>query len=160
MNIRPLPYYGMFIQRLITNHWSVILLLALPPQRWNQFQYFIYLNLWEWKTQYHSDTMNKFYYDAKTETLYPKLNRRYKDINQIIKESTIDFSYRSRSSVSWGSFFMRLFMLMRYFSTSLTYRGDKERDHYIIQFLIQKDIKKFLRILQTPERFHNFYGQT
>ena len=44
--------------------------------------------------------MNKFYYDAKTETLYPKLNRRYKDINQIIKESTIDFSYRTRSSVS------------------------------------------------------------
>ena len=44
--------------------------------------------------------MNKFYYDVQTQTLYPKLNRKYKDINQIIKESTIDFSYNTRSSVS------------------------------------------------------------
>ena len=43
--------------------------------------------------------MKPFYYDQKTETLYPKLNRKYKDINQIIKESTIDFSYQKRPSL-------------------------------------------------------------
>ena len=99
----------MYIQRLITNHWSVILLLALPPQRWFQFQNSIYLNLWEWKTKYHSELMNKFYYDAQTQTLYPKLNKRYKDINQIIKDSTIKFELNSRSSVSsWRSFFYEI----------------------------------------------------
>ena len=44
--------------------------------------------------------MNKFYYDAKTETLYPKLNRRHKDIEKIIKKSNIDFFLRTRPSVT------------------------------------------------------------
>ena len=44
--------------------------------------------------------MNKFYYDPKTETLYPKLNRRHKDIEKIIKKSNIDFFLKTRPSVT------------------------------------------------------------
>ena len=107
MNLRPLPSYGMFIPSLITNPWFQIMWLELPPQRCNQFHNSIYLKLWEWKTNPFSDAMNKFYYDPKTETLYPKLNKRHKDIEQIIKKSNIDFFLRTRPQVTtWGSFFM------------------------------------------------------
>ena len=54
-------------------------------------------------------------------------------------------------------FFMSLFMLKRKCLTSRGYNAPKEGDHYIIHYWIPGDIKKFLRILQTPERFHNSY---
>ena len=109
MNIKLYTSNGIFLPSLIENQYSVILLLEHLPHRCHQFQNTIYLFLWEWKTKYHSEAMNKFYYDAKTETLYPKLNRKYKDINQIIKDSTIKFEINSRSSVSfWRSFFYEI----------------------------------------------------
>ena len=43
--------------------------------------------------------MNKFYYDAKTETFYPKLNRRYKEINNIVKYSKINFFLNTRPTI-------------------------------------------------------------
>ena len=107
MNIKLLLFFGMSIPSLMANHWSVILLLEHLPHRCHQFQNSIYLN--SWKTKYPSESMNKFYYDAQTQTLYPKLNKRYKDINQIIKDSTIKFELNSRSSVSsWRSFFYEI----------------------------------------------------
>ena len=51
-------------------------------------------------------------------------------------------------------------MMMRKCLTSRGYNAPKERDQYIIHYWIPGDIKKFLRILQTPGKFHNFYGQT
>ena len=144
----------MFIPSLMENHWSVTLLLEHLPHRCHQFQNTIYLCLWEWKTKYPSESMNKFYYDAQTQTLYPKLNKRYKDINQIIKDSTIKFELNSRSSVSsWRSFFYEIvYPITIFFNFPNLYQSLWPwaiESPYIIHKFFSRIFKKF------PQNFTN-----
>ena len=145
----------MFIPSLITSLWSQILLLELLPQRVNQFQNSIYPNLWEWKTKYPSEAMNKFYYDAKTETLYPKLNRRYREINHIVKYSKINFFLNTRPTViTWGSFFYEIVYPITIFSNfpklyqSLRGQAIKRGFTFPKSTFIKKFSRKYLKISQ------------